>query len=317
MASQKKIIQETADRFNLTFCRKAVAAYGYYGGYVVAVFRNNTSQKQNITVSVCGCKDNREILVSELAYQGMPGKVDIAVEQYKLSLSIMVKGSVSDMAKNVGAVLLGVVGALQRGGYVSCDELGVEGIPDVYLYQGERYLFLSGASADKIRKALESGAAAQREIRENYVLGTLGALTGALLGMALILLVARLGFVSFLAGVLMGVLIVYMYEKLGRKYSIVGFIITTVLSVLMSYLAFRLDTAVSLRKAVVNSGLGLTFGDCFLYAKEIFRAGDRMHIYYGNLFLMMLTGVGGAVFVGWGNYSADAQKFQCVSLNDL
>lgn len=317
MASQKKIIQNAAGQLNFSFCKKKAAAYGYYEGYVVVLYPDNTSRKQNITVSVCGCKENRGIQASELIFQGMPDKVNLTAEKFKLSATVPVKGSASNISQNLAAVIFSAVGALKRGEYTSCDEFGVEGLPEVYLYQGERYVFLCGESADKVQRAMESGAAARRQIRENYALGIVGALVGALIGMLLILLVARMGFVSVLAGAAMGILIVYLYEKFGRKYSMVGFIITTVISAIMSYLAFRLDSAFSLQKAVAGSGLGLTFGDCFFHAKEIFQAVGGMSTYYGNLFLIMASGIGGAVAVGWGNYSKDAQQFNCVLLKNL
>ena len=315
MASQKKMIKEISEMANLSYCKNRAVAYGNFKGFVVAIYSNNTSRNQNITISLCGSKQGGIIQPSGLAFNGMPGNVKISADKFRLFLTVPVKGSVSDMTAVLFTVLCSAASAMERGGYVNCDELGVVGMSEVYLYQKSNYSFLSQNSAIQIQASLLSNAKDYEYIEENYFLGTVGALLGAIIGMVLVLIVARFGFVSLIAGIIMGCLIVYFYKKFGKKFTLPGFVISTIIAIVMTYLAFRLDIALSLYLAGVE--MNFEFKDVFLHAKEICQIGGELDTYYWNLVELMLTSVGGAIIVGWVIYSSDKNQFDCVALKDL
>ena len=80
-------------------------------------------------------------------------------------------------------------------------------------------VFLSRETAEKIQANFSKNAAAYAGIKENYVPGIIGALLDSVVGGLVILLVARLGFVSMICGFVMGVAVVYGYKKMGKKFS--------------------------------------------------------------------------------------------------
>lgn len=88
-------------------------------------------------------------------------------------------------------------------------------------------------------------------IQENYVLGTIGALVGALLGGGLILLLGQLGFIAGVAGLALSYCTLKGYKLLGKGMGIYGIILTAILALAVPYFANRLDWALSL--AQLNS----------------------------------------------------------------
>ena len=55
--------------------------------------------------------------------------------------------------------------------------------------------------------------------KENVLIGTVGAFIGAIIGGAVALFIARMGYVSYIAGLVLGVCVVKGYEILGKKFS--------------------------------------------------------------------------------------------------
>ena len=68
------------------------------------------------------------------------------------------------------------------------------------------------------------------DIKENALLGTLGALLGAALGSASIILLSQINIVSALSGLLIAFCALKGYEILGGKLSTLGIIISIVFS---------------------------------------------------------------------------------------
>lgn len=102
---------------------------------------------------------------------------------------------------------------------------------------------------------------AKPEKPENVVTGTVGALLGALIGAAAIILVSQLGYVAGICGVILAVCTLKGYELLGGKLSTKGIIIGIVIMLVTPYIADRMDWAIMLLKE--TSGSGATFAEAF------------------------------------------------------
>ena len=77
-------------------------------------------------------------------------------------------------------------------------------------------------------------------------------------------------------------------------------IFCSILAVVMTYVAFRLDAGFDVWRAWEGE---LTFAESIRYTKETFKLADSMDTYVKNLILMMLFGVGGAIAAIWGEAS--------------
>lgn len=91
--------------------------------------------------------------------------------------------------------------------------------------------------------AVTAGSANPAELpaRENIALGFVGALVGALLGGASIILFSRLGYVAALSGVLIAFCTLKGYELLAKRMSKVGLVLCFALMIVTPFLAYSVD----------------------------------------------------------------------------
>lgn len=86
--------------------------------------------------------------------------------------------------------------------------------------------------------------------REHPFLGTIGAILGAILGGASIILFSQMGYVAAISGVILAFCTIKGYELLGRRLTNRGAIISIILILITPYLADRLDWAIMLCEAI-------------------------------------------------------------------
>ena len=141
---------------------------------------------------------------------------------------------------------------------------------------------------------LESRQQAGR--RENMALGFLGALGGALLGGASIILLSQLGYIASLSGVILSVCTLKGYEMLGKGLSRKGIILCAVLMLVTPFVADWLDWGIMVYREL--KPYGATFAESLamlptLMADSVITMGE----YLKNLGMIYLF-----VFIG-GFYS--------------
>lgn len=126
---------------------------------------------------------------------------------------------------------------------------------------------------------------------ENIAGGAVGALIGALIGGASIILVSRLGFVAAICGLILAVCTMKGYEIMGGTIGKVGILICVALMLVTPYIADRLDWAILLMEAY---GEGITLGEAYsiipdLITEEIIESADYW-MNLGKLYLFTLLG---------------------------
>ncbi len=115
------------------------------------------------------------------------------------------------------------------------------------------------------------------EKKENVVTGIVGAILGAVIGGAFILILSRLGFVASISGLILAVCTLKGYELLGRKLGVVGVIVSFILIAVTPYVADRIDWAIIVLGEYGD--YGMTFANAFdaipdLVKSEIIDKGD-------------------------------------------
>ena len=88
-------------------------------------------------------------------------------------------------------------------------------------------------------------AAVQAPVKENVLLGAVGALAGTLIGVVCIVITGKLGYVSALCGVVMGVCALRGYQMLGKAMSKKGIIITIIIMIIMIYVSNWITYAIT------------------------------------------------------------------------
>ena len=90
----------------------------------------------------------------------------------------------------------------------------------------------------------------QEKPRDNVVAGTVGAFLGSLIGVACIVLISKLGYVSVASGVVMAVCSLKGYALLGGKLTKRGAVISSLLMIVMTYIANKLCFALAVMEVV-------------------------------------------------------------------
>ena len=129
---------------------------------------------------------------------------------------------------------------------------------------------------------------------ENVVTGTVGAILGALIGAACIILLSQMNFVASISGIVLAVCTTKGYELLGNQMSKKGFVICILLMLVTPYIADRLDWAIILMQDAEAAGLNWTFGECFHAIPSLLEDGTiEAESYWINLGLLYLfTAIG-------------------------
>ncbi|MBR5993212.1 MAG: hypothetical protein IK018_05360 [Lachnospiraceae bacterium] len=97
---------------------------------------------------------------------------------------------------------------------------------------------------------------------ENVLMGTIGAILGALVGAALIALLAKIGYVASISGVVMAFLSLFLYDKFAGKISKKGVIICVVIMIVTVFLTEWLIWSYAYYKELATI-YDVSFGDVF------------------------------------------------------
>lgn len=131
----------------------------------------------------------------------------------------------------------------------------------------------------------------RKKRQENIVAGVVGAFLGTLLGVVCTVVIGQLGYVASVSGLIMAVGALKGYELLGGRLSKKGAVISSVLILVMTWLAHRLTWAIALTSA---AGLGVF--ESFQTIPELLEAGLlEGPAYWGDLVMLYLFTLLGAV----------------------
>ena len=107
---------------------------------------------------------------------------------------------------------------------------------------------------------------------ENLVLGTVGALLGALVGAALIAILAKIGYVASISGGVMAYLSLFLYTKFAGKLSVKGIIISIVIMVITVFVTEWLVYSFAFYKE--SKSYGFTLGDIIKGLPDLLELGE-------------------------------------------
>lgn len=133
--------------------------------------------------------------------------------------------------------------------------------------------------------------------KENVAMGTLGALAGALLGGASIILLSRLGYIAALSGLLIAFATLKGYELLGKGLSKTGMVICFALMLVTPFAAYNLDLVWQCYAEWQE--YGVTMGETISLVLELMQEdGELLRSYLselGMLYLFMVLGAFGII----------------------
>ena len=146
-------------------------------------------------------------------------------------------------------------------------------------------------------EVLEQAAPAEIKAPENVFLGLIGALVGALLGGASIILLSQLGYIASISGVILAFCTLKGYQLLGKQLSKKGIVLCVILMLITPFAADWIDWSIYLMKDFPEYGLNLV-QSCVLFGELMAEGFVDMAEYGKNLgmiYLFVLLGAFGTL----------------------
>ena len=232
--------------------------YGENAGYFFLM--KETDTKNVFTIALSVSRDDAEEAAAQLHQMVKDSSVlkSISLNQYVTTFTVKAGMTKTKTIENVRQALTEILQFLQTNGfYTVCGYSGEKG--PVGLYQiGDSLFLMNEDSFQELSTQLKIDTDSYNSQKENVLLGTVGAFIGAIIGGAVTLFIARLGYVAFYAGFILGICVVKGYEILGKKFSKLGAVISSILLLVTIVLVQQFDYALEAVKQ-----LGVDFSDGF------------------------------------------------------
>ncbi len=284
------IINKVLPEENLT--RRDNIAYGRYRGYYTTIFPVNLGQGIVLKITYQLSEGADRQAFTDRAYEQMKHIRDsyknissATVKEY--FLEIIMSYSTYDSDKKVIACIEDMSDRLTRflqaeGCGSGCQICGSGDFVNCYHISG---------GAHFLCESCKQGAAAQIEAvkqnkameKSNAFLGSIGAVAGSLIGVALWVLIYQFGFMAGLAGALIVLAAMKGYEMLGKYLDKKGVIICVVIAVFMVYFANKLSWSIEAYRAFSKEGLQTTFFATYRNLMPLLKLLDITGSYYLDL----------------------------------
>lgn len=267
--------------------------YGENAGYFFLLRETDTKNVFSIALSVS--RDDAEEAATQLHQMVKDSSVlkSISLNQYVTTFTVKAGMTKAKTIENIRQALTEILQFLQTNGfYTVCGYSGEKG--PVGLYQiGDSLFLMNEDSFQELSTQLKIETDSYNSQKENVLLGTVGAFIGAIIGGAVTLFIARLGYVAFYAGFILGICVVKGYEILGKKFSKLGAVISSILLLVTIVLVQQFDYALEAVKQ-----LGVDFSDGFDLINTLVLNGEAPEKYFFNFFMLaVFTIIGGGVAI--------------------
>ena len=267
--------------------------YGENAGYFFLLSETDTKNVFSIALSVS--RDDAEEAAAQLHQMVKDSSVlkSISLNQYVTTFTVKAGMTKAKTIENIRQALTEILQFLQTNGfYTVCGYSGEKG--PVGLYQiGDSLFLMNEDSFQELSTQLKIETDSYHSQKENVLLGTVGAFIGAIIGGAITLFIARLGYVAFYAGFILGICVVKGYEILGKKFSKLGAVISSILLLVTIVLVQQFDYALEAVKQ-----LGVDFSDGFDLINTLVLNGEAPEKYFFNFFMLaVFTIIGGGVAI--------------------
>lgn len=226
-------------------------------------------------------------------------------KQYKLTCSIKVGMTKKKTRENILQALEDVTAYLSLHQFVNCCEVTGK-TDDVALYiAANRLVFLAPEAYAQMSSELDGQSQETMRTKENVFLGAIGAFLGSLIGVAAIVIIGQLGYVSMISGIIMGVCAIKGYELFAKRISLKGAVISAIIIVLMTFFANQLDWSFTIARY-----FDVSVFEVLPVVHELVADGSiDSSVYIQNLLLIYLTTIISAGVMIWTSLKSQATKF--------
>ena len=285
---EMKIVEQIlADGLELK--RKPRCLYGKYKGFNILAYVDNPTQTPMTFVIRIGIKSNVE------NYKEKINDYFDTISRARLSITYMqandffceihiTNGFSKKVVENANEFITDFIDFLSSEGFESgCYLCGKDERVENYEY-GKAYCALCEDCMSKIQSQCEEEKATKASQKSNAISGTLGALIGSLIGVALWIVIYKMGYIASLAGLATVICAMKGYEKLGKFLDKKGVIISTIISIIMIYVANQSAWTLEIIELVkAENGIQLPFIQLYMNLIEILNESDAISSFIGDL----------------------------------
>lgn len=212
-----------------------------------------------------------------------------SLKNYKLTCTIKNGLTKKKTKEHILQAIEDVTTYLNLHQFVQCCEVtGETDQVSIYIV-GNVLSFLSQKAYAEKSQALDMQEQTTQQKGENVFLGIIGAFLGSLIGVAAIVIIGQLGYVSLLSGLVMGTCVIKGYELLAKRLSKKGVVVSAVIILVMTYFANQLDWTFTIARAFQAGGYSVSIFDVFPQVNQLLAENNEMSTYYTNLALIALT----------------------------
>lgn len=280
--------QELSQVTGLFYSEEAESLTGVANGYHVTLAINTITYQLSFSVRANGMLPTAEVL-KELT-DGSDAVKNAVMEGNRLVVSV--KGAMKNaLTKNIVDALNSVTEKLKQYGYVDVCEYCGAARQDIAPYNIGGKIYQTCPDCISTATATVNAQIEQRKANEKVGLGIVGAILGSLIGVLVIVLIGQLGYVAVAGGLVMGFTTLKGYELLAKNMSNKGIIISSIIMLIMVYVAERIEWAIEVFKVYSDEHISIL--EAFLYTPEVIRYSDATGQFIGSLVMLYIfTAVG-------------------------
>ena len=267
--------------------------YGVVEGYTVTVLALDGRYPYLLTVSMSDRTEGTVLTSAELkeANKSCAGMKSLVCEQqYVFRAMVKNNGNQEKLAQNLKETVQALTGLLKGHGYVNCCQASGKMGETSACFVKQTCMLLCDEVYAQTAQSINMQQEEKTQKKENVLAGAAGALIGALIGGAAIVIISQLGYIAAISGIIMGIFTLKGYELLGGKLSTKGIVVSIVFLVLVPWFADMIDWAI-----VIARDLEVDFFLAFQNVIPVLEASEMMSDYIGNLAKLYLFTAIGAV----------------------
>lgn len=251
-------VKRIAEDLGFQYDKNGMSAVGEVQGYHILISKHNKGNLYYLTLSVKkgdkADKSDFNEIKNYNKYLRVPGlnKKNHRVV-FTINGAFTMKGTIERFSELIHAL----VQFLHEKGFQNCsEESGVSHGVNVYFAAGLKIITKS-EYLEIERRIQEKQEAIALRGTGSFFMGIIGALLGALLGGALVLVISRFGYIIWIGGVAMGALTMGGYKLLAGRIQKLGMLISAIIMLLVMYLVNRLDWALWIQSSLTPDMFGM------------------------------------------------------------
>lgn len=288
------LVMTLAEGLGFYYDKNGNAAVGEVGGYDMLITNADKGSLYYLNISVTkGEKPTKADFEGIKEYNKYLKTIGVNKKNYRVVFTLGGAFTKDGTVKRFQEILSALARFLQDRGFQNCSEIsGVTQGVSTYFAQGVKIITKS-EYAEIERGIQEKQDKIALRGSSSILLGTVGALLGAVVAGAVVLCISQLGYVSWFGGVVMGGLVMGGYKVFAGRIQKIGIIISAIIMLAAMYLINRLDWALMIQRYFTPDMFGmegtkLSLSFTFKNVVAIVETANLQADYFKNLGLQLL-----------------------------